>query len=187
MQDYITHATTVLCVSKDNITCMGSDGQISHGSSIIKQNVKKVRTLANGKIIAGFAGFTCDSIAILNFLEATLHHYPELERACIEMIKEWRSHVGQSKTDSLILVTNGIKTFILSGAGDIVQCEEEVVSIGSGGLYAAAAAKALTNHTSLTAKEIVHESLKIASDMCIYTNNKIHSHSITNTNIADNH
>lgn len=181
MQEQITHATTVLCVKKDNITCMGSDGQISQGSSIIKQSVKKVRTLAGGKIIAGFAGFTCDSIAILNFLEATLHHYPELERACVEMIKEWRSHIGHSKTDSIILVTNGNKTFLLSGAGDIIQCDEDVVSIGSGGLYAGAAARALVKHSHLTSKEIVQESLQIASDMCIYTNNRITSYTIDTT------
>lgn len=178
MQDNITHATTVLCVSKNGSTCMGSDGQISHGSSIIKHNVKKVRTLCSGRIIAGFAGVTCDSIAILNFLEATLHHYPDLERACVEMIKDWRNHVGQAKTDSLILVTNGGKTFILSGAGDIIQCDDDIVGIGSGGLYAAASAKALVKHTSLSSKEIVHESLQIASEMCIYTNNHINSCSI---------
>lgn len=175
MQENITHATTILYVKRDNNVSIGSDGQISHGSTIVKNNVKKVRSLYHGKVLAGFAGFTCDSIAILNFLEATLHHHPVLERACVEMIKEWRQHVGQAKTDSLILVTNGDKTFILSGAGDIVQCDDEVVGIGSGGMYASAAARALVKHTDLSPAEIVHESIKIASDLCVYTNKNITS------------
>ncbi len=178
MQDTITHATTILYAKRNNTVCIGSDGQISHGSTIIKNNVKKVRTLYQGKVLAGFAGFTCDSIAILNFLEATLHHHPVLERACVEMIKEWRQHVGHVKTDSLILVTNGEKTFILSGAGDIVQCDDDIIGIGSGGMYASASARALLKHTDLSATDIVHEGIKIASELCVYTNNHITSYEL---------
>lgn len=173
------HATTIICVrkkdkkesNKGEVT-IGADGQISHGSTIVKNNVNKIRTIntaQNKKVLVGFAGVTNEAVLLLNSLEHNFYHYPELERACVEVTKQWRSTVS-GKSDVLFLISNGLDIILLSGNGDIFKIEEDVIGIGSGGLYASCAAKGMLKHSKLSSEEIAKESLLIASQTCVFTN-----------------
>lgn len=173
------HATTIICVRKKDKkqtnageVTIGADGQISHGSTIVKNNVNKIRTIhttQNKKVVVGFAGVTNEAVLLLNNLEHNLYHYPDLERACIEVTKQWRSTVS-GKSDVLFLISNGLEIILLSGNGDIFKIEEDVIGIGSGGLYASCAAKGMLKHSKLSSEEIAKESLLIASETCVFTN-----------------
>lgn len=167
-QDF--HATTILCVRKGNLLCIGGDGQISQGMTVFKTKVKKIRQLANGRVLAGFAGVTVDALAIFSYLESYLDHYPDLTRACVEMVREWRANTNGAKLDAFVIVCDDYKTLVLSGAGDVIEPDSNIVGIGSGGLYALSAANALYDNTALDAKQIVEKSLKIASQLCVFTN-----------------
>lgn len=167
-------STTVLLVSKDGKTAMGGDGQVTLGETVIKGNARKVRRIYQGKVVAGFAGATADAFTLLARFEAKLEQYQgQLERASIELTKDWRTDKFLRHLEALMIVTDGKDSFLISGKGDVIASDEGLLAVGSGSMYALAAARALLRHTRLSAKEITEESLKIAGDICIYTNNDI--------------
>lgn len=163
--------TTILCVRRDGKTVIGGDGQVTLDKQVMKGNAKKVRRLADGTVIAGFAGGTADAFTLFERFEAKLQeHNKNLARACVELGKDWRTDRFLRRLEALLVVADQEKTFILSGAGDVVEPEFGVAAVGSGGAYALSAARALISHTALPARTIAEESLGIAADVCIYTN-----------------
>ncbi len=168
------HSTTVLVVRKDGKTCMGGDGQITLGNSVIKHTAKKVRKIYHGRVIVGFAGAAADGLALMERLERKLEeHRGNLTRAAVELAKEWRMDKALRRLEAMLLVADREHIYLLSGMGDVIEPEEPILAIGSGGNYALAAARALyRHHPDMDARKIVEESLKIASEICIYTNDK---------------
>jgi ATP-dependent HslUV protease subunit HslV len=171
------HATTVLLVRKADRTVIGADGQVSLGQTIIKANARKVRRLAKGEVIAGFAGATADAFTLFERLEAKLEQYPgQLTRACVELAKNWRTDRYLRRLEAMMLVADRQTSLVLSGNGDVLEPEisehGSVMGIGSGGNYALAAARALLD-TDLDAETIVRRSMKIAAEICVYTNNNL--------------
>lgn len=167
------HATTILMVRKDGRLVIGGDGQVSLGQTIVKGNARKVRRLAKGSVIGGFAGATADAFTLFERLEAKLEQYPgQLVRACVELTKDWRTDRYLRRLEAMMLVADKEVGLLLSGAGDVLEPEEGVMAIGSGGNYALAAARALAT-TDLDAETIVRRSLAIAADICVYTNANI--------------
>jgi len=167
-------STTVLLVKRDGNTAMAGDGQVTLGETIIKGNARKVRRISNGQILAGFAGSTADAFSLLSRFETKLEQYQgQLERAAIELSKDWRTDKYLRNLEALLIVADSRDAFLISGKGDVIASDEGLLSVGSGSMYALAAARALMNHTTLTAKEIAAEALKIAGDICIYTNSEI--------------
>jgi ATP-dependent HslUV protease subunit HslV len=165
------HGTTIVCVRRDGKTVIGGDGQVTLDKTVMKGNARKVRRLGEGQVIAGFAGGTSDAFTLFERFEAKLkEHRKNLTRACVELGKDWRTDRYLRKLEALLIVADADHTFILSGAGDVVEPEHGVAAVGSGGSFALAAARALTQHSQLSAKQIAEESLKIASEICIYTN-----------------
>lgn len=170
----IYYGTTILVVRKSTEVVLAGDGQVSLGSTVIKATAKKVRTLADDSIIAGFAGATADAFTLFERLEAKLEKHPQqLARACVELAKDWRGDRYLRKLEAMMLVADKEATFILTGNGDVLEPEDGVAGIGSGGNYALSAARALASNTDLGAEEIVRISMKIASDICVYTNNNL--------------
>ena len=164
-------STTVVCVRRDGNVVMASDGQVTLGEGIIKHTAKKIRRLYNDKILAGFAGSTADAFSLFARFEAKLEQYHgNLGRAAVELAKEWRTDKVLRHLEALLLVSDVTQTFLISGAGDVIEPDGGVAAIGSGGPYAAAAARALTENTNLPARKIAEEAMKIAGRMCIYTN-----------------
>ena len=167
-------STTVLLVKRDGNTAMAGDGQVTLGETIIKGDARKVRRVSNGQILAGFAGSTADAFSLLSRFETKLEQYQgQLERAAIELSKDWRTDKYLRNLEALLIVADKRDAFLISGKGDVIASDEGLLSVGSGSMYALAAARALMNHTTLTAKEIAAEALKIAGDICIYTNSEI--------------
>ncbi|MDQ3180937.1 MAG: ATP-dependent protease subunit HslV [Acidobacteriota bacterium] len=167
-------STTVLLVRRDDQIAMGGDGQVSLGETIIKSNARKVRRIYNGKILVGFAGATADAFSLLSKFEAKLEQYQgQLERAAIELSKDWRTDKYLRHLEALLIVADKTDAFLISGKGDVISSDEGLLSVGSGSMFALSAARALMKHTALSAKEIAQESLKIASEICIYTNSDI--------------
>jgi ATP-dependent HslUV protease, peptidase subunit HslV len=167
-------STTVLLVRKDAAVALAGDGQVTMGETVMKANAKKVRRLYNDQILAGFAGATGDAFSLLTRFEAKLEQYHgNLERAAIELSKEWRTDKMLRHLEALLVVADKRTSFLLSGNGDVIAPDEGVLAIGSGGSYALAAARALLHHTNLTAKEIAVEALRIAGEICIYSNQNI--------------
>ncbi len=165
------HGTTVIGIIKDGKCAIGSDGQVTIGQSVMKNNSKKVRKLYNGTVIAGFAGASADAFTLFERFEDKLQQYHgNLSRAAVELTKDWRMDKYLRRLEALLAVMNGETALIISGNGDVVEPDDRIVAIGSGGNYALAAARVLIKHTNLTAKEIVLESLEAASEICIYTN-----------------
>jgi ATP-dependent HslUV protease subunit HslV len=165
------HGTTVLCVRKDNKVVLTADGQVTLGDGVIKHSAKKTRRLYNDKIIAGFAGSTADALALFSRFEAKLQEYHgNLARAAVELAKEWRTERSLRHLDALLVVADTKGTFLISGNGDVIEPDDGICAIGSGGSYALAAARALSKFTKLGAKEIASEAMRIASEICIYTN-----------------
>jgi ATP-dependent HslUV protease subunit HslV len=165
------HGTTILSVRKDNKVVVAGDGQVTLGESVIKHNAKKVRRLFNEKIIAGFAGSTADALSLFGRFEGKLQEFHgNLPRAAVELAKEWRTDRSLRHLDALLLVADTKSTFLLSGNGDVIEPDDGVCAIGSGGPYALAAARALAKHTKLGAKEIAQEAMRLASEICIFTN-----------------
>lgn len=165
------HGTTILTIRKNNQVVVAGDGQVSFGNTIIKAQARKVRTLADGKVLAGFAGATADAFALFERLEANLEKYPaQLSRACVELAKEWRTDRSLRKLEAMLAVADKNVTLVLTGNGDVLEPEGGLIAIGSGGSYALAAARALVPVDSLSAKEIAHRALTIAADICVYTN-----------------
>jgi len=153
---------------------MAGDGQVTLGSEVLKSGAKKLRRLYNGKIVAGFAGSTADAFSLFARFEAKLEQFNgNLSRAVVELAKDWRTDKVLRHLEALLLVADTKNTFILSGNGDVIEPDEEVAAIGSGGPFALSAAKALLHHTKLSAKQITEEAMKIAGDTCIYTNNNV--------------
>ena len=168
------HATTILAVRRNGKTAIAGDGQVTVGATVMKQNAKKVRKLYNDKVLAGFAGATADAFTLFEKFEAKLEQYHgNLTRAAVELAKDWRTDRVLRRLEALMIVADTERSFILSGSGDVIEPEHGISAIGSGGPYAFAAARALADHTALDARQIVEESLKIAADICIYTNKEI--------------
>ena len=167
-------ATTVLAVRKDGVTALGGDGQVTLGDTVIKASAQKARALRDGKILAGFAGAVADAFALFEKLEEKLERYPgNLTRACVELAKDWRTDRYLRRLNAVLVVADTERLFLVSGEGDVIEPDDEVVAIGSGGSYALAAARALKAHSDLAAPEIVRKALEIAGEICIYTNQQI--------------
>ncbi len=166
------HGTTVLCVRQGNKVVLGADGQVTFQNTVLKHTARKIRRLYNDKILAGFAGATSDAFSLFQRFEAKLEEYNgNISRAAVELSKDWRTDKVLRHLEAMLIVANEEKMYILSGTGDIIEPDENVLAIGSGGPYAQAAALALVRETKLDARAIVEKSLGIASDICIYTNN----------------
>lgn len=167
-------STTVLLVRRDNQIAMAGDGQVTLGDTVIKGNARKVRRIYNENVLVGFAGATADAFSLLSKFEAKLEQYQgQLERAAIELSKDWRTDKYLRHLEALLIVADKTDAFLISGKGDVISSDEGMLSVGSGSMFALAAARALMKHTELSAKEIAQESLKIASEICIYTNSDI--------------
>jgi len=167
-------ATTVLAVRHAGQTVMASDGQVSFGETVVKQSARKIRKLYNDRILAGFAGSAADSFALFSRFEAKLEqHRGNLERSAVELVKDWRTDRMLRRLEAMLLVMDAKATYLLSGNGDLIEPDDGIIAIGSGGAYAMAAAKALARHTSLEAKQIAAEAMTIAAGICIYSNDRI--------------
>jgi ATP-dependent HslUV protease subunit HslV len=167
-------STTILSVRKDGMVAMGGDGQVSLGQTIMKGDARKVRRLLDGKVLAGFAGAAADAFALLERFEAKLRDYPSnMPRAATELAKEWRTDRALRRLEALIAVADASDTLLVSGTGDVIQPTDGILGIGSGGNYALAAARALAEHSNLSAAEIVRNGLNIAGDICVYSNHNI--------------
>ncbi len=168
------HGTTILAVRRNGRTAIAGDGQVTVGSTVMKHNAKKVRKMYNDKVLAGFAGATADAFTLFEKFESKLEQFHgNLTRAAVELAKDWRTDRVLRRLEALMIVADKERSFILSGNGDVIEPENGVAAIGSGGPYALAAARALVDHTQLDARTIVDQALKIAGDICIYTNREI--------------
>ena len=168
------HATTILCVRKNNAVCMGGDGQVSFGQTVMKGNAKKLRRMAKGDVIAGFAGSTADALTLFERLDAKLEQYPsQLARAAVELAKDWRTDRYLRKLEAMMIVADKNVSLLISGNGDVLEPEDNILAIGSGGSYALAAARALNGVDDMDAKTVVQRSMKIAGDICVYTNHHL--------------
>ncbi|HEC79961.1 MAG TPA: ATP-dependent protease subunit HslV [Firmicutes bacterium] len=166
--------TTVIAVRKDDCVAMGGDGQVTVGDSVVKTTTRKVRKLAEGRVLAGFAGAAADALTLFEKFEAKIKEFPEnLPRASVELAKEWRTDKILRRLEALLAVADREHSLLVSGSGDVIEPDDGILAIGSGGDYALSAARALLKHTNLPADEIVKESLMIASEICIYSNDKI--------------
>lgn len=164
-------STTVLCVRRGDKVVMAGDGQVTMGEAVIKHGARKIRRLYQDKVLAGFAGSTADAFSLFARFEAKLEQYHgNLGRACVELAKDWRTDKALRHLEALLLVCDKAQTFLISGAGDVIEPDEGLAAIGSGGPYALAAARALFEHTQLAARQIAEEAMKIAAKTCIYTN-----------------
>jgi ATP-dependent HslUV protease subunit HslV len=170
----IFHGTTILLIQRGNETAMAGDGQVTLGDTVVKATAKKIRRLYNDRILVGFAGATADSFALFARLESKLEQFHgNLNRAAVEMAQEWRMDRALRHLEAHLLATDGKSTYLLSGTGDVIEPDDGVLAVGSGGSYALAAARALLRHTDLSAREIALASLKVASEICIFTNGEI--------------
>ena len=167
------HGTTILGVRRKGGIAIGGDGQVTLGNTVMKGNARKVRRLANDKVLAGFAGGTADAFTLFERFEGKLEKYGNLTRAAIELAKDWRSDRYLRRLEALLLVGDTEQLFVISGNGDVIEPEHDVAAIGSGGQYALAAARALVGGSELDARAIVERSLNIAADICIYTNRNL--------------
>lgn len=163
--------TTIICVRKNEHVVIGGDGQVSHGNTILKGNARKVRRLYQNKVIAGFAGGTADAFTLFERFEKKLESYHgQLTRAAVELAKDWRSDRALRRLEALLIVADKTASLMITGNGDVIEPEHGFIAIGSGGSYASAAAAALMENTKLSPRAIVEKSLKIAADICVYTN-----------------
>lgn len=168
--------TTIVCVRKGDEVALGGDGQVSLGQTVMKSNARKVRRLYQGQVVAGFAGATADAFTLFEKFESHLQqHSGHLTRAAVELAKEWRSDRALRKLEAMLIVADSETSLVISGTGDVVEPEFGVLAIGSGGNFALAAARALYDNTELSATDIVHKSLTIAGDICVYSN---HNHNV---------
>jgi ATP-dependent HslUV protease subunit HslV len=168
------HATTILAVRRNGKTAIAGDGQVTVGSTVMKHNARKVRKMYNDRIVAGFAGATADAFTLFEKFEAKLEQYHgNLTRAAVELAKDWRTDKVLRRLEALMIVADAERSFILSGNGDVIEPEDGIAAIGSGGPYALAAARALSAHTALSARQTVESAMQIAGDICIYTNKEI--------------
>jgi len=167
-------STTVLCVRREGKVALAGDGQVTLEKTVLKSKASKVRRLYKGKVLAGFAGATSDAFALFSRFEGKLEEFQgNLARAAIELAKDWRMDKALRRLEALMIVSDKNNSFLISGTGDVVEPDDGIISIGSGGAYALAAARALIRNTDFSAKKIAEEAMKITSDICIYTNNRI--------------
>ncbi len=165
--------TTIVCVKKDNQIALAGDGQVSLGQTVMKANARKVRRLYQEQVIAGFAGATADAFTLFEKFEGQLQkHNGQLTRAAVELAKEWRSDRALRKLEAMLLVANQQGMLLISGTGDVIEPEQDILAIGSGGQFAMAAGQALLGHSNLNAKQIAEQALSIAADICVYTNHQ---------------
>jgi ATP-dependent HslUV protease subunit HslV len=168
------HGTTILCVRKNDKVAIAGDGQVTMGNIVLKHNANKIRKMYNDKIIAGFSGATADALTLFEKFETKLEtHRGNITRAAVELAKDWRTDKILRRLEALLIVADKEHSFIISGTGDVLEPEDGIAAIGSGGPYAQAAAKALIEHTNLEPGKIVEEAMKITSRICIYTNEQI--------------
>lgn len=168
------HHTTVIAVRRGDTVAVGSDGQVTLGNTVMKHGAAKVRRLAGGRVVAGFAGSVADALALFTRFEAKLDEYGHnLERAAVELAREWRTDRALRHLEALLIAADGSTTLLVSGTGEVLAPDDGVVAVGSGGSYALAAARALINYTELDARRVVEEALRIASSIDIYTNDRI--------------
>lgn len=167
------HGTTILSVRRNGLVVVGGDGQVTLGNTVMKGNARKVRALYDGKVLAGFAGGTADAFTLFERFESKLQQFGNLTRAAIELAKDWRSDRSLRRLEALLCVADVKHSFIISGNGDVIEPEEDLMAIGSGGSYALAAARALLHNSELDARSIVEKALHIAADICIYTNRNL--------------
>jgi len=174
MSEQSMHGTTILAVRRNGVVCVGGDGQVSLGATVVKGDARKVRRLGGGKVIAGFAGATADAFTLLERLEAKLEQYPDqLTRASVELAKDWRTDRYLRRLEAMMIVADKDVTLTLSGAGDVLEPQFGVTGIGSGGDYARSAARALIEETELSAEQIVRKAMAVAASICIYTNDSL--------------
>ena len=165
------HATTILAVRHQDRTCLAGDGQVTFGNTVLKQGAKKIRRLYNESILAGFAGSAADSFALFSRFESKLEQYRgNLERAAVELARDWRTDRLLRRLEAMMIVADRKAMFLLSGTGDLIEPDDGIVAVGSGGPFAMAAARALSRHSQLTARQIAEEAMAIAAGICIYTN-----------------
>lgn len=168
------HGTTVLTVRRDGQVAIGGDGQVTLGQTAVKHDANKIRRLAGGKVLCGFAGSAADSFALLERFEGKLESFKgNLRRSAIELAKDWRTDRILRRLESLLIAVDSEASLLISGSGDVIEAKDGIIGIGSGGMFATAAARALAKHSALPAVEIVRESLLIAADICVYTNTNI--------------
>ena len=168
------HATTILGVRKDGKVALGGDGQVTVGDTVMKAHATKVRALADGAVLAGFAGAAADGMTLFEKVESKLERFPgNLPRAAVELAKDWRSDRVLRRLEALLVVMNKEHGFVVSGGGELIEPDDGMLAIGSGGNYALSAARALLKHSALSARDIVEQSLTIAADICVYTNTNI--------------
>jgi ATP-dependent HslUV protease subunit HslV len=172
-QVFDPHSTTILAVRRNGRIALGGDGQVTLGNTVMKANARKVRRLAGGKVLAGFAGGTADAFTLFERFEGKLEKFGNLTRAAIELAKDWRADRYLRRLEALLLVGDPESLFVISGNGDVIEPQNELAAIGSGGPYAQSAALALAQSTELGARDIVERSLNIAADICIYTNRNL--------------
>ena len=167
-------STTILGIIHNGQAAIGGDGQVTIGNTVAKHNSKKIRSLYNGKVLCGFAGSAADAFTLLNRFEEKLEQYRgNVYRSVVELAKDWRTDKYLRRLEAMLAIVSKENAFIVSGTGDIIEPDDNIVAIGSGGMYALSAARMLTKYSSLSAKEIAEEALKTAADICIYTNDKI--------------
>jgi len=168
------HGTTILAVRKNGKTVVAGDGQVSMGQTVVKGNARKVRTLAGGKVIAGFAGATADAFTLIERLEAKLEQFPgQLARACVELAKDWRTDRYLRRLEAMLLVADETAIYTVTGVGDVLEPESGVAAIGSGGNYALAAAAARAEPPDLSAEDVARKAMAIAAEICVYTNGSL--------------
>ena len=168
-----THATTVIAVRRGGSVAIAADGQVSMGDTVVKNTSNKIQRLRGGSVLAGFAGSTADSVALVERFEAKLEEFGVLRRAAVELAKDWRTDRSLRALEALLLVVDANETLLLSGNGDVIQPDDGIAAIGSGGGYARAAARALMAATDLSAREIAEQAMRIAAGICLYTNDQI--------------
>jgi len=168
------HGTTIVCVHRNGRVAIGGDGQVTMGNTIMKGNARKVRRLRQGKVLAGFAGGTADAFTLFDYFEQKLEQHNQLQRAAIELAKDWRSDRTLRRLEALLCVADTDQSLLISGTGDVIEPEHPLLAIGSGGPYAQASAQALLQNTDLDARCIVEKALTIAGEICVYTNQQIH-------------
>jgi len=170
----IFRSTTIVAVRRAGQAAMAGDGQVSLGETVMKGHARKVRRIADGKVVAGFAGATADAFTLLDRFEAKLkEHRGSLQRAAVELAKDWRTDRYLRRLEAMLVVLDSKSTLLISGTGDVIEPDEGVIAIGSGGSYALAAARALLRNTDMSAADIARRSLEIAAEICVYTNNEI--------------
>jgi ATP-dependent HslUV protease subunit HslV len=168
------HGTTIISVRHNGVVALGGDGQITHQDTVVKRNANKIRKIYKGKVLLGFAGAAADAMALYEKLESKLEKYNgNLVNATVDLAKDWRSDRVLRRLDAMLLAVDADNSYMLSGTGDVIASDDGIIAIGSGGNYALSAAKSLVKYSSLNASEIVREALKIASEICVYTNDQI--------------